>query len=709
MVAKISNVFLKNIKLRLSISAIFLLLIIPVFIAFTFYSYKNNYSIYKQNAINLVVRNNEESIRNLIEFLDPIADSVRVSSRLIAANPELINQEKIAEHLLVNLENNPNIVSYFVTSKDGSFRQIQRAYKAFPIGERVPPDGSVYVSWVIDRSRNQKADSHYTFLRSWGDVVSQFSAPTKYDPRQRPFYIKTTKLVKEGKTDEPIVENPYLTTSTKQAVIGISYPIMVKNEMIGTVTAQVQVKSFAHFLMSNKISQNSQTIILNAGGEIVVHPDLSLNFVKMKEVLVPRQVSSLVESPASLAKKIHDANGENFVDFTFGENQESYLAIFNAFPISFLKSWSVMTFVPLDDFMGELNKINQKLILFGIFTFLVITFLTFYLSKLITRPLESLTIDIQNILAFKHSNVQHVSSNIYEISTLSKAIKNLKSTIAAFTSYVPRDLVNDLLSSGKDIELGGESRYLTVLFSDLKDFSSLAEITPSRELLKRVSSYLELMTYAIKEEGGTIDKFIGDSVMAFWGAPLLNQNHAYHACVAAFKTKRRLVSLNEKLVAEQNPPLVVRIGIHSDAVLVGNIGSTERLSYTVMGDGVNLAARLERINKEFNTDICISHSLFKEAGERLWVRPIDHIAVKGRKGELIIYELMGIKDRDLELAPTEIEKELCLLTKKAFNLYLDGFVDDALLIYEDLVLRFDDGLSKAMVTKCRQKSLPKLT
>ncbi|MCE7528281.1 adenylate/guanylate cyclase domain-containing protein, partial [Polynucleobacter sp. IMCC 30228] len=248
-------------------------------------------------------------------------------------------------------------------------------------------------------------------------------------------------------------------------------------------------------------------------------------------------------------------------------------------------------------------------------------------------------------------------------------------------------------SSGKAIELGGESRYLTVLFSDLKDFSTLSEITPSRELLLRVSSYLELMTYAIKEEGGTIDKFIGDSVMAFWGAPLLDQNHAYHACVAAFKTKRRMVFLNEKLVAEENPPLVVRIGIHSDAVLVGNIGSAERLSYTVMGDGVNIAARLEGINKEFNTDICISHSLFKEAGERLWVRPIDQITVKGRKGELIIYELMGIQDGDAETAPTEIEKELCIFTKKAFDLYMNGLYVEALVIYEDLVLRFNDGLA----------------
>lgn len=700
---------MKNINLRISISVIFLMLMTPAFITFIVYSYQTNYLIYKKNAINLVVRANEESIHSLIEFLDPIVDAVRVTSKMVASNPELINQDRIAEHNIVNLENNSNVVSYFLSSKEGSFRQVQRTNQAIPVGGRVPPVGSQYVSWVIDRSKNQNAESTFIFFKTWGDVIEKFSSPTKYDPRDRPFYKGIAKNFSEGKFDAPLIEDPYFTNSTKQAVISISQPITVNNQLLGSVTAQVKVASFADFLLKNKISKNSQTIIFNESGDIIVHPEVNLGFIKEKDTLVPRKIVDLDSSPASVAKKIYDQNKSNQIEFTFGENQVPYLANFNAFPADYIKPWLVMTVVPLDDFMVELKIINQRLIVFGIFAFILIAFLTFYFSKLISRPLEHLTTEIQNIFTFKSDNSPQVSSNIYEISTLSNAIKRLKSTISAFTSYVPRDLVNDLLSSGKDIELGGESRYLTVLFSDLKDFSTLSEITPSRELLLRVSSYLELMTYAIKEEGGTIDKFIGDSVMAFWGAPLLNQNHAYHACVAAFKTKRRMVFLNEKLITEEKPPLVVRIGIHSDAVLVGNIGSAERLSYTVMGDGVNIAARLEGINKEFNTDICISHSLFKEAGERLWVRPIDLITVKGRKGEIIIYELMGVKDGDTETAPTEIEKELCIFTKKAFDLYMNGSYVEALVIYEDLVLRFDDGLATVMVTKCRNKINPNLS
>jgi adenylate cyclase len=693
----------RNVKLRLSISVIFLLLIIPVFVAFILYSYQTNYSIYKKNAIDLVTRANNESIHSLIEFLDPIADAVRVTAKLVTTNPDLINQDKIYEHIIVNLENNPNIVSYFLASRDGSFRQVQKTIKSIPVGERVPPDGSRYVSWVIDRSKNQNVESTYTFFKTWEDVIDKFSSPSKYDPRVRNFYKGTVNNLSEGKVDIPFVDDPLFATSTKQAVIGTTYPILVGGELFGTVTAQVQVKTFADFLEKNKISKNSQTIIFNTNGDIVVHPDINLGFIKKNDALVPRKILELENSAASLAMEMHEVSKLKHIELFFGDKKEPYLAIFSSFPADYIKPWSVMTIVPISDFMGELNRINQNLIVFGVLAFIGIVLLTFYLSKLISRPLEILTIEILNILAFKSENTALVKSSIYEIRTLSNAIRRLKSTIAAFTSYVPRDLVNDLLNSGKDIELGGESRYLTILFSDLKDFSSLSEITPSRELLLRVSSYLELMTYAVKEEGGTVDKFIGDSVMAFWGAPLLNQNHAYHACVAAVKAQRRMVDLNAKLIADKKPPLTARIGIHSDAVLVGNIGSSERLSYTVMGDGVNIASRLEGMNKEFGTSVCVSHSLFKEAGERLWVRPIDQILVKGRKSELLIYELVAIRDGDAETIATQAEQDLCELTYDAFEYYVKADYQKAKSLYQTIVEKYDDQLSRVMIGKCQLK------
>jgi adenylate cyclase len=359
----------------------------------------------------------------------------------------------------------------------------------------------------------------------------------------------------------------------------------------------------------------------------------------------------------------------------------------------------------MEDFRKEFSRSNQIIFYFGLFLIFAQIVLIYIYARKIARPLEQITNSIQNLIDFKPLSPTRISSRIHELASLSGAVRKLAATITAFTSYIPRDLVNDLLSTGKPIEIGGESRYLTILFTDLRDFSTLSESTPSRDLLRRVSSYFELMTLAIKEENGTVDKFIGDAVMAFWGAPLLDERHAYHACVAAIKSQRRMEHLNAKLAAEGKPPLYVRIGIHSDAVLVGNIGSAERLSYTVMGDGVNIASRLEGVNKEYGTQICVSHSVFKEAGERLWLRPIDQITVKGRKGELIIYEVLGTRDGSPETQASELQQRLCTLSQNAFTLFTNRQFGESIAIYSQVLELTEDPVARVMISKCEQLAL----
>jgi len=194
-------------------------------------------------------------------------------------------------------------------------------------------------------------------------------------------------------------------------------------------------------------------------------------------------------------------------------------------------------------------------------------------------------------------------------------------------------------------------------------------------------------------------------VMAFWGAPLLDESHAYHACVAAIKAQRRMEGLNKKLIAEGKPPLHVRVGIHSDAVLVGNIGSEERLSYTVMGDGVNIASRLEGVNKEYGTQICASHAVFREAGERLWMRPIDKISVKGRTSELVIYEVFGTREGTVETLATELQQRVCSMSEIAFSHFMNHRVHEAALRYREILELTDDPVAKSMIQRCEQLCL----
>lgn len=479
----------------------------------------------------------------------------------------------------------------------------------------------------------------------------------------------------------------------------ISTPVMIEKSFRGMIGESFELSAISDFLKSFQISKNCQAYIIDTEGNIVVGTGQDSGYKIDKANLIRQNVRDAAGSPAQQALKIRKNPTERRFGFKDSVTSEIDLAQFSLFPNRFGKDWEVLTLAPVGDFLVGLNEINRRLIIYGGLACLLLVLLTYILSRKISRPIETLTEEIRNLLEFERSQTT-VRSNILEINILSSTVNQLRNTLRAFTSYVPRDLVNDLLRSGNAIALGGEGRYLTIMFTDLKDFSSISEVTPSRALLKCVSAYLELVTVAIKEELGTVDKFIGDSVMAFWGAPLLNQNHAYHACVTAVKSQRRMVGLNRQLTDAGLPFLSFRIGIHSDAVLVGNIGSAERMSYTVMGDGVNIASRLEGINKEFGTKICISHATYKEAGERLWIRPIDVITVKGRKGEITIYELLGIRDHDAETMASVREQALCVISQQAYALFSKKQFAEAAVLYQEMIDVHDDSVAVIMKSKC---------
>lgn len=334
--------------------------------------------------------------------------------------------------------------------------------------------------------------------------------------------------------------------------------------------------------------------------------------------------------------------------------------------------------------------------------FLLQIVLIYLISRMIAKPIEQLAREVMNIREFRFDKTLKIRSSVSEISYLSEAIALLERALESFSSYVPTVLVKQLLDSGQASKLGVESRFLTVLFTDIEGFSSLSESEPSQQLLSRVSEYFATVTKAVEREQGTVDKFIGDAVMAFWGAPKILDNHAYLACVAAMRAQRGMAKLNLAWAGEKYLPLKLRVGIHCDAVLVGNVGSSERISYTVMGDGVNVAARLEGLNKELGTWTCVSHSIFREAGHLLWLRPIDMVAVKGRKSEFLVYELLGIKGEDADIAARPEEIEQCEMTQKAYNAFAANDFRLAVALYGKVLEKFPhDQVAQRMMKKSR--------
>ena len=209
-----------------------------------------------------------------------------------------------------------------------------------------------------------------------------------------------------------------------------------------------------------------------------------------------------------------------------------------------------------------------------------------------------------------------------------------------FGQYVPHEIVAEMSRRGESYSLAGESRQMTVLFSDIVGFTALSEHLEPRQLTQMMQRYLTPMTRVIHEHHGTIDKYIGDAIMAFWGAPLADPDHARHALHAAFAMQRALQELNQEFQAQGWPPLRLRTGMNSGVMSVGNMGSEFRMSYTVLGDAVNLAARLESASRSYGVPIVVSEATRALMPEWTY-RELDRVRVKGRAQAVTIYQPLG--------------------------------------------------------------------
>lgn len=206
-----------------------------------------------------------------------------------------------------------------------------------------------------------------------------------------------------------------------------------------------------------------------------------------------------------------------------------------------------------------------------------------------------------------------------------------------FGMYVSNDVVSEMIAHPERIRLGGEQREITVLFADLANFTAVSERLAPDEVANMINLYLEAMTTVILSSGGTVDKYIGDAIMAFWGAPLPDPDHALHAVSSAVAMQAAMADLQPTLARMGLGGLSVRIGVHSGLAVVGNMGSSRRFDYTALGDTVNLASRLEGVNKRYRTGVLLSEATVRQLGSRVTVRRVDRVRVQGKAIPVDVY------------------------------------------------------------------------
>ncbi len=267
--------------------------------------------------------------------------------------------------------------------------------------------------------------------------------------------------------------------------------------------------------------------------------------------------------------------------------------------------------------------------------------------------------------------------------------KNSKFIKGAFSNYLSKDLLNQLVKDPDALKLGGDKKELSILFSDIRGFTTISEKLEPDELIRLLNRYFTPMTDAVLDNYGMLDKYIGDAVMAFFNAPINVKDHADASCRSALVMIDALNKLNIELKVDGIDPIYIGIGINTAEVIVGNMGSKNRFNYTIVGDGVNLASRVEGLTKNYGVNILITEFTKNALNSTFLVREVEQVVVKGKAEAVLLYEL---------LENTKENKKIVKSFTEALNVYKNGDLKNALYLFNVLVDEYNDSVSSYFIT-----------
>jgi adenylate cyclase len=460
-------------------------------------------------------------------------------------------------------------------------------------------------------------------------VLGEEKRDGSFDPRTRPWF-KDTRPERFTYWSEVFVS-----TTAKQAVVAVTYPILDSEGRVARVIgASVPLDRLSRFVVQSRPTGSSIVLLVNRRGEVLANAIGGVSRPVLNgDKLTTVDDLGLVGLGEAL-KVIQRGTSPVAVNLA-GNSYRAHLKPFGGY------DWTAVVLIPDSDSLDQLSNllIIAALVIAAVLLAAVIALLR--LSSTLSRPLARLADEAGNIRAFELDAFKGVRSRITEVAQLSGALGSAVEALKGFKRYVPADLVRKLLTSPEFAQVGGHEAELTIMFTDIFGFTAIAERLPPQELLSAISEYLELMTSVIMKHGGTVDKYIGDAVMAFWGAPTPIDDGTGRACRAAIECQQKLSELNARWANEGRPQLITGIGINVGHVVVGNFGSTDRLNYSLLGDGVNIAARLEKLNREYDTRILISESTLEKIADRFTTRLVASAQMKGRTQTVKVYELTG--------------------------------------------------------------------
>lgn len=592
-----------------------------------------------------------------------------------------VTDEERRRQLIALLDRHQAVQSAFVGYADGSFIYAGRP-ESFTVEQRIEmdaPDGESIIVRVIEAGSAPRTETYWFYLPD-GSHGPARTTTTGFDARARPWYVEAMKA------KQAILTDPYRFAQTPEAGISAGIPLRTG---IGVVGFDFTLRTLSELLTAYKITANSVIVVGHLGGGVEIE----------SQPCAPA-LSNCLPSDSLVRQFLRKAIGEAIatdakIDRQVEAGGHVYRLIAHRMPVLLGQRFVIGAAVPVHELTAESQVLLQRAAIAAAVAVALAVIGALAASLILSRSIARITLKTERIRLLDFSDRQPVQSRITEIARLSDAVENMRSGLEIFGRYVSKTLVQQIMRSPASSGVGGTRREVTVMFSDIEGFSRLTETMEPELLTSRLSRYFEALGSAITANRGTIDKYIGDSIMAFWNAPETDPQHVANACRAALQAAAAGHALSEKWRERGRPGFRTRFGLHTGPAVVGNVGARERINYTLVGQVANQASRLEGMNKVYGTEILASGEVAGPTSTLFVWRHIDRVVAVGTTEAHDVYEPMG------EAASRAEHADFLAAWEKAREAYVQGRFEEALAGFRAAAaLREADPPCQVFIGRC---------
>jgi adenylate cyclase len=574
----------------------------------------------------------------------------------------------------------PAMAAVFVGYEDGHFLYAGRP-ETFSVDQRLEfdaPDGPSIILRMVSGEGASRRETWW-FEMPDGSKSPPRSRPLGYDPRTRPWYIDALR------TKAPVLTEPYHFAQAN--VIGVSAGVPLRQG--GVIGFDFTLSTLSSLIGDYRITPNAIIMLASDTGVVFMESEackLEHSQCLSGEDAVRAAMRSVVAQAAAGDRRIER-------DLVLGGRD--YRLLVHTMPPNLGRRYQIAAAVPIVELSADSQTLLERAALAAAVAVGLAAGGALLAALLLSRSLARIVGKTERIRNLDFSDRVPVRSRITEIARLSASIERMREGLEVFGRYVSKNLVHQIMRSPETAGVGGTRREITVMFTDIEGFSLLSETMEPELLTSRLSRYFDALGGAISANHGMIDKYIGDSIMAFWNAPEPDPDHIANACRAALQAAVAGKQLSEKWRGRGRPGFRTRFGLHTGPAVVGNVGARERINYTLVGAVANQASRLEGLNKAYGTEILASGEVAGATADRFVWRPIDRIVAAGTTEQHEIHEPLG----EIDSAP--LHAELLAQWEAGCAAYGEGRFEAALACFRATAsLRPGDGPSRVFIERC---------